>query len=93
MNGFYYAYAWDSTSEFQLTSEVMPVTMKNMEATNNKNLLSFASGWFSNPPTANIVVFLTWILQMELTKYEWPAIKYLKSQDVTFMKEWWFTWD
>ena len=23
---------------------------------------------------------------MELTKYEWPAIKYLKSQDVKFMK-------
>jgi hypothetical protein len=47
MYGFYYAYAWDSYGELQLTSEVMPVTMKNMEATNNKNLLSFATGWFS----------------------------------------------
>ena len=45
MYGFYYAYARDSNSEFQLTSEVMPVTMKNMEATNNENLLSFVTGW------------------------------------------------
>lgn len=32
---FYYAYAWGVNSEFLLTLEVMPVTMKNMEATNN----------------------------------------------------------
>lgn len=44
MNGFYYAYAWESNGEFQLTSEVMPVTMKNMDATNNKKLLSFETG-------------------------------------------------
>jgi hypothetical protein len=31
MYGLYYAYAWDSNGEFQLTSEMMPVTMKNMK--------------------------------------------------------------
>jgi hypothetical protein len=58
---------------------MMPVTMKNMKQQtiwifSHLQLASFQS-FFS----ANNTVALTWILHMELTKYEWPAIKYLKS--------------
>jgi hypothetical protein len=80
---FYYAYAWGVNSEFLLTSEVMPVTMKNMEATNNweSSLICKLAG-FQSPQYWQYCGIFTWTLHMELTKYDWPAIKYLKSQDV-----------